>query len=419
KVSILIPVKNSGDPLKRLLASLREQEIGAEVEILIADSGSTDGSIETAKAAGARVLTVRPEDFSHGGTRNLLGREASGELLIFIVDDVLPSGKGWLAAMASALEANPAVAALSSRQITTPQADLYSRIYLPQVYKDMEFHGDIRYGLSDPALLDAIDNNDRRRLGYLDTVSMIVRKEVFDQFGFAELKNAEDIELGQRLIRSGAELGFMHSAPVYHWHEREPAYFMKRTYLGVETFSEHLKKTPTNLQAMDIKDYEGLRDRVLSLYAIVNLSSRIWLRDKKLLAAGIEGYLRAFGNAVETLGSRGFAADKNGLRNPSLDAMFAALFPDVNFAKPAQINTLSNHLFVNFSNHLKLIIAFLLNEGIQPEQRPDEFVAALYRTAATIIGECLGEWALIIREQNGKCSVEQLDRLMEQGVCYT
>jgi rhamnosyltransferase len=69
KVLCVIPVYNAAGDLHRLLASLVSQTIG--VDILIIDSGSSDGSVDVAKSSHAHVLEIDNALFNHGGTRQL------------------------------------------------------------------------------------------------------------------------------------------------------------------------------------------------------------------------------------------------------------------------------------------------------------------------------------------------------------
>ena len=66
-----IPVLNGARYLDEVLGAVRAQRVDAAVEILVVDSGSSDGSPEIARRHGAVVHEVAPEEFSHGGTRNL------------------------------------------------------------------------------------------------------------------------------------------------------------------------------------------------------------------------------------------------------------------------------------------------------------------------------------------------------------
>jgi len=58
EVSIVIPVRNDASPLDRLLRTLRERF--PEVEVVVVDGGSTDGSDAVALRTGARLERCRP-----------------------------------------------------------------------------------------------------------------------------------------------------------------------------------------------------------------------------------------------------------------------------------------------------------------------------------------------------------------------
>ena len=62
-ISIVIPVKDGGADLGRCLDGIAAQRVDQDVEVVVVDSGSTDGSPERARAAGAIVHEIRPEEF--------------------------------------------------------------------------------------------------------------------------------------------------------------------------------------------------------------------------------------------------------------------------------------------------------------------------------------------------------------------
>jgi hypothetical protein len=64
-VSVVVPVKDAGAELTDLIVRMKRQKGFRAVEIVIVDSGSTDGSAETAEALGATVVRIAPEEFSH------------------------------------------------------------------------------------------------------------------------------------------------------------------------------------------------------------------------------------------------------------------------------------------------------------------------------------------------------------------
>ena len=78
-VSVVIPVKDAGPLLERVLAAVRAQ---GDLELLVIDSGSRDGSREIARAAGADVdrdsaRGVRPWAHAQPRRRARVGRPAS------------------------------------------------------------------------------------------------------------------------------------------------------------------------------------------------------------------------------------------------------------------------------------------------------------------------------------------------------
>ena len=70
-VTVAIPVYNGARYLDEVLSAIRAQRVDREVELLIIDSGSTDGSLAIAERHGARVHSIPKAEFSHGVTRNL------------------------------------------------------------------------------------------------------------------------------------------------------------------------------------------------------------------------------------------------------------------------------------------------------------------------------------------------------------
>jgi rhamnosyltransferase len=78
-VTVAIPVLNGAALLDEALSVVRSQDLDRELEMLVVDSGSTDGSREIARRHGARVHEIGRGEFSHGGTRDLLMELANGE----------------------------------------------------------------------------------------------------------------------------------------------------------------------------------------------------------------------------------------------------------------------------------------------------------------------------------------------------
>lgn len=88
-VSIIVPVYKSRDTLTRCVESLQNQT-AADLEILLVDDGSPDGSGELCRElAGhdARIRVIHKENGGVSSARNAGIREAKGEYLIFTDSD--------------------------------------------------------------------------------------------------------------------------------------------------------------------------------------------------------------------------------------------------------------------------------------------------------------------------------------------
>jgi rhamnosyltransferase len=116
-VSVVVPLKNGGSLFRHLATHLALQQTRWGIEVIIVDSGSTDGSVETARAFGFIVECIPPETFGHGRTRNLGIRRATGEVVCMITHDVLPCTPDWPWVFATHFADDPEVAGVFGRQV--------------------------------------------------------------------------------------------------------------------------------------------------------------------------------------------------------------------------------------------------------------------------------------------------------------
>jgi len=86
-ISVIIPTLNEAGSIG---ATLKSAQAGTDVEIIVVDGGSSDGTAQLANAFGVRLLTV-----SGGRAKqvNAGARSASGDVLLFLhADTRLPGG---------------------------------------------------------------------------------------------------------------------------------------------------------------------------------------------------------------------------------------------------------------------------------------------------------------------------------------
>jgi glycosyltransferase involved in cell wall biosynthesis len=114
-VSVIIPVRNGADTLAEQLAALAGQTYESPWEIVVADNGSTDGTLALARSWAERLPNVSVVDASlrpgSSYARNFGAEHATGEFLAFCdADDVVVPG--WIAALVAGAREYDAVTGL-------------------------------------------------------------------------------------------------------------------------------------------------------------------------------------------------------------------------------------------------------------------------------------------------------------------
>ena len=207
-ISVVIPVKNGGEDLRRCLDGIAMQDVpGEEVEVVVVDSGSSDGSDAVAEAAGARVHRIPPAEFNHGGTRNLGASLARGEVLVFTSQDAHAETPGWLAALTAPLR-DSQVAGAYGRQVAHEGAKPPERFFLDFLYGE---RARVQRA-SSPAELSM-------RTTLFSNVNSAIRRDVFERFRFVEdINMSEDQEWSQRVLLAGHAIAYVPGAVVRHSH---------------------------------------------------------------------------------------------------------------------------------------------------------------------------------------------------------
>ena len=121
-VSIVIRTLNEAKHLNDLLASIEEQKtLGLETEVVLVDSGSTDKTLNIAKAKGCTVIHITREEFSFGRSLNMGCETAVGEILVIISGHCVPTDSRWLQTLCQPLIDNKAAYAYG-RQVGGPDS---------------------------------------------------------------------------------------------------------------------------------------------------------------------------------------------------------------------------------------------------------------------------------------------------------
>ena len=229
KVSVVIPTFNAGPGFEELLRKLDEQEGDFEREVVVVDSGSTDGTAELAGRYGAAVHHIPKAGFNHGATRDLGISLSGGEFVALIVQDAVPLDERWLATMVENLIRDGLVAAVYGRHVPRPDASVLTRALV----NNLAVAGLERreQEIQDPAQYRALPPTRRRRVASFDNVSSCLRRRVWEEFPFGRADFAEDLRWGKKVIEAGYKIVYEPRSVVVHSHERGALYDLRRYYV--------------------------------------------------------------------------------------------------------------------------------------------------------------------------------------------
>jgi glycosyltransferase involved in cell wall biosynthesis len=215
--TVAIPVLNGGPRLQEVLDAVARQRVDREVELLVADSGSTDGSRELAARHGAALVDVPPGGFSHGGTRNLLMERASGEHVAFLTQDAVPASDTWLARLLEAFDLAPEVALAYGPYIPRPDASVMVARELTEFFASLSPDGR-------PRVDRGLRDEDRRPgpVTFFTDANSCIARSAWERVGFRDVSFAEDQLLATDMLAAGFAKAFVPAAGVVHSHDYPP-----------------------------------------------------------------------------------------------------------------------------------------------------------------------------------------------------
>ena len=176
--------------------------------------------MELLEAAGAKVEVIPKEQFRHGETRNRLAARASGEILVFLSQDVLPARDDFLAKLVAALE-EPGVAGAYSRILPHESDDpLTARTVLAS--PEAEDHSAELEAIDPRRVWDLPPLERVERLRF-NNVASAVRASVFEEIPFPDVPFGEDFAWAARVTSAGHQVRFAPASVAFHAHRYTPA----------------------------------------------------------------------------------------------------------------------------------------------------------------------------------------------------
>jgi glycosyltransferase involved in cell wall biosynthesis len=180
RVSVIIPAFNRERTIERAVQSALSQRC-ADVEVIVVDDGSTDGTLQKLKAFDDKIVVIRQQNAGPGAARNRGIEAATGEYIAFLDsdDEWLP---GKLQRQLDIFNATPEVGLVAGSARCVDEEGQFVE------YRVMNKRGNI---------LEEI-----LYINFVITSTVLLRAEILKplrQWFKTELKPAEDFELWVRL----------------------------------------------------------------------------------------------------------------------------------------------------------------------------------------------------------------------------
>ena len=198
ETSIVIRTLNESKHLEKLLQGIHGQNY-RDWEIILVDSGSTDGTVDIAQRYGVRIYHIPKDEFTFGRSLNLGCRQAQGRYLVFASGHVWPITNNWLRNMVQPFR-DPSVAMVYGRQLGT-EATRLSEL------RDL----DTQFGPTSNILIDEAKGNNG---------NAAIRRELWLDQPFDEsLPGLEDVDWARKAEKLEFRVYYAADAAVYHVHE--------------------------------------------------------------------------------------------------------------------------------------------------------------------------------------------------------
>jgi rhamnosyltransferase len=203
--SVVIRCYNEAQHIGRLLSGILQQTVccvGRDVEIIVVDSGSTDGTLAIASQYPVKILSIKPEDFSFGRSLNLGCAAATGEFVVIVSAHVYPVYQDWL------------------EQLLAPFSDL--RVAL--VYGKQRGNQTTKYSEHQifakwfPERSQPSQNHP-----FCNNANAAVRRSLWQQLPYDEtLTGLEDLDWAKRMMQLGYKISYAAEAEIVHVHNETP-----------------------------------------------------------------------------------------------------------------------------------------------------------------------------------------------------
>jgi rhamnosyltransferase len=234
RISYVIRTLNESKHLGRLLQKISEQQtLGLDNEVVLVDSGSTDGTLEIAERHGCYVHQITREQFSFGRSLNIGCEAARGEVIIIVSGHCIPVDNFWAQKLCQPILDGIADYTYGRQLPGESSAWSEGRIFAKYFGED-----------------SLIPQN-----GYFcNNANSAISMKRWEALRFnEELTGLEDMNMAQRLIQMGGRIAYVADAGVLHLHEESWSQVRRR--FEREAIALQLIMPQVHMKKMDVLRY--------------------------------------------------------------------------------------------------------------------------------------------------------------------
>ncbi|BAI60282.1 putative glycosyltransferase [Methanocella paludicola SANAE] len=177
--SIIVPAFNEEKRIRACLESIKAQHTAHSYELIVSDSGSTDGTVSIAREYTDKVVVCKEKGTARA--RNEGAKLAGGDILVFIDSDTIVS-PDYIDTVARAFKDPRLLAASCAFKFTRRSPKLLGAEYVTNAYYVLRsaFHA-----------------------ATLPGFNVCIRREAFEKLGGFRLCHLEDLDMSIKLRKMG------------------------------------------------------------------------------------------------------------------------------------------------------------------------------------------------------------------------
>lgn len=224
EISVVIPVKNEASKIRDCIDGILNQTVPVK-EIIVIDSGSTDGTIEILQTYPiVNLIRISSSEFNHGETRNMGVKKAKGEFVILTVGDARPMDNSWISNLLIGFD-NLNVAGVCGMQVV-PHDPNKNPV---EWFRPVDPVTTIKKYSYTPAQFQKLTPQEKKQACSWDDVTAMYRRSALEKTPFQKTSYCEDAIWAKEALMAGFSIVYNPAARVYHYHIEDKDFTLKRT----------------------------------------------------------------------------------------------------------------------------------------------------------------------------------------------